>query len=68
MDHSDRAGGISHQAKLGLRLKRKHFFSQVDPASADAVHRDAEVVEYSTEDVCLAIIFLKSLFGSSLDV
>ncbi|KAF8800650.1 MFS general substrate transporter [Phlegmacium glaucopus] len=43
--------GTLHQANLGLaKPKRKHFFSQLDPASADAVHRDAETIEYSIEE------------------
>jgi hypothetical protein len=39
--------GTFHQMGLGLRTKRKHFFSPLDPSYANAVHRDAETVEYS---------------------
>lgn len=55
----------SHQVDIGQKPKRKHFFSQLDPAIAEAVHRDAEVIEYSAEEeVCLAmiVVILSRLF------
>ncbi|KAG6826188.1 hypothetical protein H0H87_007716, partial [Tephrocybe sp. NHM501043] len=44
------AKGIFYQAQLGFKLKRKHFFAPIDSAYADAVHRDAETVEYTEEE------------------
>ncbi|GLB39778.1 putative MFS general substrate transporter [Lyophyllum shimeji] len=41
------AEGTFHQAQLGFKAKRKHFFAPIDPAYADAVHRDAAGVEYT---------------------
>lgn len=41
--------GTFHQAQLGFKSKRKHFFAPIDSAYADAVHRDAAAIEY-TED------------------
>ena len=51
-DCSSHQEGTAKQAKLGpsLNPKRKHFFSQVDPVIAGAVHQDAETVEYSVEE------------------
>jgi len=49
-EHSLKEGTL-HQAKLELnKPERKHFFSQLDPAYADAVNRDAETIEYSIEE------------------
>ncbi|CAA7268786.1 unnamed protein product [Cyclocybe aegerita] len=48
-EHSNKDGTI-HQAELGLRAHRKHFFAPFDPAYAAAVHRDAESVEYTPEE------------------
>ncbi|KAF8958103.1 MFS general substrate transporter [Flammula alnicola] len=42
--------GTAYQSELGPKPKRKHFFSSLDPAYADAVHRDAEDVEFTAED------------------
>ncbi|KAF8892997.1 MFS general substrate transporter [Infundibulicybe gibba] len=42
--------GTAHQEKLGPKPKRKHFFSSLDPAYADAVNRDAAAVEYTEEE------------------
>ncbi|KAK7042317.1 MFS general substrate transporter [Favolaschia claudopus] len=39
--------GDHHQSQLGPKAERKHFFSPLDPAYADAVNRDAETVEYT---------------------
>jgi hypothetical protein len=47
--HSNREGD-AHQAALGPKPKRKHFFSPLDPTYADAVHRDAEAVEFTAEE------------------
>ncbi|KAF8893010.1 MFS general substrate transporter [Infundibulicybe gibba] len=44
---NSRAGGTNYQSQLGLKPKRKYFFSPLDPAYADAVHHDAEEVEYT---------------------
>ncbi|KAF9051499.1 MFS general substrate transporter [Panaeolus papilionaceus] len=41
--------GTHNQAALGPKPRRKHF-SPLDPAYADAVHRDAESVEFSPEE------------------
>ena len=39
--------GTLHQAALGERAKRRHFFSALDREVADAVHKDAETVEFT---------------------
>ncbi|KAF9530602.1 MFS general substrate transporter [Crepidotus variabilis] len=39
--------GTSHQAAMGPKPKRKHFFSPLDEAYADAVNKDAECVEFT---------------------
>ncbi|KAJ6454545.1 MFS general substrate transporter [Mycena vitilis] len=39
--------GEYHQGQLGPKAARKHFFSPLDPAYADAVNLDAETVEYT---------------------
>jgi hypothetical protein len=41
--------GTLHQSELGPP-KRKHFFSPLDSAWAEAVHRDAETVQYTPEE------------------
>lgn len=41
------AEGTFHQAALGERVKRRHFFSALDREVADAVHKDAETVEFT---------------------
>ena len=51
-EHTNKDGTL-HQSELGPKPKRKHFFSPLDPAYADAVHRDAESVEYSAEEEVL---------------
>lgn len=44
--------GTFHQSQLGPKAKR-HFFSPLDLSYADAVHKDAETVNYSEdEEVC----------------
>lgn len=48
-EHSN-TEGTQNQAALGPKPRRKHFFSPLDPAYADAVHRDAESVEFSPEE------------------
>ncbi|PPQ75407.1 hypothetical protein CVT24_012969 [Panaeolus cyanescens] len=48
-EHSN-TEGTRNQAALGPKPQRKHFFSPLDPAYADAVHRDAETVEYSPDE------------------
>ncbi|KAF9489510.1 MFS general substrate transporter [Pleurotus eryngii] len=42
--------GTFHQLQLGPKAKRKHFFSSLDPAYADAVHRDAQSVQFTELD------------------
>ncbi|KAF8065095.1 MFS general substrate transporter [Lyophyllum atratum] len=42
--------GTYNQAQLGFKAKRKHFFAPIDAGYADAVHRDAETVEYTEEE------------------
>lgn len=44
------AEGTSYQEALGPKAHRKHFFSPLDPAWAEAVHRDAETVQYTPEE------------------
>ncbi|KAF9564096.1 MFS general substrate transporter [Agrocybe pediades] len=48
-EHSNKEGTL-HQSELGPKAHRKHFFSPLDPAYADAVHRDAESVEYTADE------------------
>ncbi|KAJ3561686.1 hypothetical protein NP233_g10043 [Leucocoprinus birnbaumii] len=42
--------GTLHQSAVGIRAQRKHFFSPLDPALAEAVHKDAEHVRYTPEE------------------
>ena len=54
------AEGTYHQVAIGAQPKRKHFFSPLDPAYADAVHKDAETVEYTEEEeVCFTSLLQK---------
>lgn len=39
--------GTLHQAALGPRIKQRYFFSALDHTVADAVHKDAEEVEFT---------------------
>lgn len=48
-DQQQASDGILHQSGLGPP-QRKHFFSPLDPAWAEAVHRDAETVQYTPEE------------------
>ncbi|KAF8153184.1 MFS general substrate transporter [Crassisporium funariophilum] len=48
-EHSNKEGTL-FQSQLGPKPHRKHFFSPLDPTYADAVHRDAETVEYTIEE------------------
>ncbi|EKM78465.1 hypothetical protein AGABI1DRAFT_129571 [Agaricus bisporus var. burnettii JB137-S8] len=41
--------GTLHQSGLGPP-QRRHFFSPLDPTWAEAVHRDAETVQYTPEE------------------
>jgi hypothetical protein len=50
VSHISNKEGTSYQSQLGAKAKRAHFFSPLDPAYADAVHRDAETVEYTAEE------------------
>ncbi|KAI0267310.1 MFS general substrate transporter [Gloeopeniophorella convolvens] len=44
----DTSDGTFHQGQLGdHKPRRSHYFSPLDPAFADAVHKDAEVVSYT---------------------
>ncbi|KAF5365235.1 hypothetical protein D9758_005403 [Tetrapyrgos nigripes] len=42
--------GTHYQSQLGPKLKRRHFFSPLDAAHADAVTKDAENVVYTPEE------------------
>jgi len=42
--------GTLHQNAIGHKAQRRHFFSPLDPESAEAVHKDAEVVQYTPEE------------------
>ncbi|KAL0581030.1 hypothetical protein V5O48_001024 [Marasmius crinis-equi] len=42
--------GSAHQDSLGPKAKRRHFFSPLDRAYADAVHEDAKTVEFTPEE------------------
>ncbi|KAF8062195.1 MFS general substrate transporter [Lyophyllum atratum] len=42
--------GTFHQSQLGFKARKKHLFAPLDPLYADAVHRDAAVVEYTQEE------------------
>jgi hypothetical protein len=44
------AQGTHYQQALGGRAKRKHFFASLDQAFAEAVHKDAGTVEYTSEE------------------
>ncbi|KAJ6481767.1 MFS general substrate transporter [Mycena sanguinolenta] len=46
VSHTNKEGEY-HQGQLGPKPSRKHFFSPLDPAYADAVNRDAETVEFT---------------------
>jgi hypothetical protein len=50
----DNKQGTFYQFSTGLRsTKRKHFFSPLDHALPDAVHKDAADVEFTPEEeVC----------------
>lgn len=42
--------GTYHQLALGGQAKRQHVFSPLDSGFAEAVHKDAEAVEYTPEE------------------
>ncbi|KXN84013.1 hypothetical protein AN958_00572 [Leucoagaricus sp. SymC.cos] len=45
------AEGTLRQSAMGDKVhKRKHFFSPLDPTCAEAVHKDAETVQYTPEE------------------
>jgi len=48
-DHPNKEG-TAYQSELGPKAKRKHFFSPLDAAYAEAVHKDAEFVEFTPEE------------------
>ena len=49
--HNDNAAeGTHYQQALGGHAKRKHFFASLDQAFAEAVHKDAGTVEYTSEE------------------
>jgi len=58
--HANREGTL-HQSELGPKPKRKHFFSPLDHTYADAVHRDAEAVDFTPEEEvrCLFVEVLR---------
>ncbi|KAJ7326311.1 MFS general substrate transporter [Mycena albidolilacea] len=49
VSHANKEGEY-HQSQLGPKASRKHFFSPLDPAYADAVNRDAETVEFTAAE------------------
>jgi len=49
--------GTSHQSELGPKAKRKHFFAPLDPAHADAVNKDAELVEFTEDEEVYFVLF-----------
>jgi len=64
VDTDNSSEGTYHQLALGAQPKRKHFFSPLDPAYADAVHKDAEAVEYTEdEEVCFSPCYFSN-FGA----
>jgi len=42
--------GTLHQNAIGHEARRRFFFSPLDPVLAEAVHKDAEVVQYTPEE------------------
>ena len=42
--------GTLHQNAIGHKARKRFFFSPLDPASAEAVHKDAETVQYTPEE------------------
>jgi hypothetical protein len=42
--------GTLHQNAIGDKAKRRHFFSPLDLSWAEAVHKDAEDVQYTPEE------------------
>lgn len=42
--------GTLHQNAIGHKARKRFFFSSLDPASAEAVHKDAETVQYTPEE------------------
>lgn len=42
--------GTYHQAQMSFKPSRKHFFSPLDSSYADAVHRDAETVQFTPQE------------------
>jgi hypothetical protein len=50
MPHKPNEAGTFHQQELTSQAKRKHFFSPLDSAHAEAVHRDAEDVVFTDEE------------------
>ncbi len=61
--HTNREG-TAYQALQGPKPNRKHFFSPLDQAYADAVHRDAETVVYTAEEEVWSHLFLLSIDSS----
>ena len=58
-EHSPDTEGTTHQSAIGPKPTRKHFFSPLDSTYADAVHKDAETVQFTPEeDVCHCSILL----------
>lgn len=48
--NQENVDGTMHQNALGPKPARKHFFSPLDSTYADAVHRDAETVDFTPEE------------------
>lgn len=49
-DQVQKEEGTYHQAQFDFKVKRKHFFSPLDASYAEAVHRDAERVQFTPEE------------------
>jgi len=42
--------GTLHQNAIGHKARKRSLFSPLDPVSAEAVHKDAETVQYTPEE------------------
>jgi hypothetical protein len=49
-NENENTEGTFHQSQLGPKAKRKHFFSPLDQAYSDAVHKDAETVVFTEKE------------------
>ncbi|THH18893.1 hypothetical protein EW146_g2180 [Bondarzewia mesenterica] len=51
--------GTLYQSQLGEKSTRKHFFSPLDSTVAEAVHKDAEGVQYTEKEELYLYVFVK---------